>query len=657
MGMIHQDVRDTHLKYYSGEERILAPFLPHFSVNWGRRRRAYNTELSVYFLKPDPHTKEAFGLQSEVLLVYAPYAKMEARTLQASESFIFDEPGAGRVDQLVYFVASQADDVRQWIEDYLSRNKESRLTVAFNANALRSAAGDEWHVWNMLSEQLFNRDLFDYRLPLERDTYFFGRDDIVRSYGHAIRLSENKGLFGLRKTGKTSLLYKLERFVESERSALFLYYDCKSPSIRKLRWHQLLRRICEEIAHRSRQTLNNEDTEITIADTFTQVVKRATKKWKRIILAFDEIEFISPVALEDRHWHQDFVPFWQAFWACQSRCRQLSTIIAGVNPKVVELDVINGIQNPLFGIVSYQYLKGFTLQELQLMLDTLGSRMGLNFDRDALAYLHKRYGGHPLLTRLACSLVNSAFRAEGIRPPIKIEAKLLLGMESECDMDLIFYCRHVVSELEQFYPDEYHLLECLASGQLQEFMEYTVFPEFTKHLKEYGLLGYDNNGLPYIAIPVVARYVGLELARRERRKTIYKIVSVPERGAWLRRRVETIIRDLRLLERQIRSVQGVELYGINSFPEGERFFGTKPCQGEEDFVSFINTCNRCFVEAIDAYGNAQGNKNFYWSEVKSGYPGLWHALQRTRLYRHYQMHLLIRHFQYLLVSIVPWSIL
>jgi hypothetical protein len=172
-------------------------------------------------------------------------------------------------------------------------------------------------------------------------------------------------------------------------------------------------------------------------------------------------------------------------------------------------------------------------------------------------------------------------------------------------------------------------------------MEYTVFPEFTQHLKEYGLLGYDNNGLPYIAVPVVARYVGLELARRERRKTIYRIVPITEREAWLRRRVETIIRDLRLLERQIRSVQGIELYGINSFPEGERFFDTKPCQCEEDFVSFINTCNRCFVEAIDAYGNAQGNKNFYWNEVRSEYPGLWHALQRTRLYRHYQMHLLL----------------
>ena len=96
-----------------------------------------------------------------------------------------------------------------------------------------------------------------------------------------------------------------------------------------------------------------------------------------MVVVFDEIEYISPVAKEDKHWHQDFIDFWQAFWAIQSRCRMLSAIIAGVNPSVVEKDTIEGIQNPLFGIVPYQYLTGLSLEDTGRMLRTLGKRMGL----------------------------------------------------------------------------------------------------------------------------------------------------------------------------------------------------------------------------------------------------------------------------------------
>ncbi len=64
---------------------------------------------------------------------------------------------------------------------------------------------------NKLSEQFYRRDLFDFRLLLEKDTYFFGRNDIIVDFLDAIKRIENRGLFGLRKTGKTSILYKLDR--------------------------------------------------------------------------------------------------------------------------------------------------------------------------------------------------------------------------------------------------------------------------------------------------------------------------------------------------------------------------------------------------------------------------------------------------------------
>ena len=641
MGFIQQEARDLHLLLYPLEERLLLPFLHHFGVTWARRRKAYNTEVSAYFLKPDRSTREAFGLQHEVLLIYSGHRSMEARTVQAAESLLFDEPGAGRVDQVVYFIISDDREARAWVDDYQQNHRESRMIVVFSGDDLRNAADDKWIVWNALEQQLFSRDLFDNRLPLEHDTYFFGRDEIVRSYRDSIRMSENRGIFGLRKTGKTSVLFKLERLVNEDSKSLLLYYDCKNPAIRMLRWHELFGRICNDLSTAASIPVDGSFSERVVSETFISIVRRVARA-KRIILVFDEIEFISPVAIADVHWHVDFIPFWQTFWTCQSRCRQLSTIIAGVNPTVIELASIGGIQNPLFGIVSYQYLKGFSRDELALMLKSLGSRMGLRFERSAVTYLHERYGGHPLLTRMACSTLNKQLRVVGTSRPAEISREVLEQTEAERDMELMFYCRHVVSELEQFYPDEYRMLEWLASGQLETFMEFAPFQEFTKHLRDYGLLTQSQGELPRISIPVIERYIGLELARREGRRTILRVVPRSEREQWIRRRVESLMADLKRLERHVRTAGGPSLYGPNSLPDGQRVVGTRPSETEDDFVQFINTWFRAFVEGIEVFGKLSGFPDYYRTTIQTTYPQLWHALQRIRVYRHAEMHLMLR---------------
>jgi hypothetical protein len=349
MGSIRLEVRDQHLAYYPEEEDMLKAFLPCFFVTWGRLRRAYNTELSVYFLNPEPFMKETFGFDQEVMLVYSKYDRLEARSVQAAEQFMADDPARGRVEKLTYFFVSESADTEEWFHSYITMSPESKLIIPIAAEDLRANADNAWFVRNKTAKLLYGRDLFDHRLPLEKDTYFFGRSELVVNLFDAIKRSENRGIFGLRKTGKTSLLYKLERMLKADKIAEVLYYDCKLPSIRKLRWYQLLGRICAELATRLGLFCASTLNEISAADKFIELVSQLTKP---VLLIFDEIEFISPVGIDDEHWHKDFVDFWQTFWACQSRYRKISAMIAGVNPSVVEMDSVGGVQNPLFGIVS-----------------------------------------------------------------------------------------------------------------------------------------------------------------------------------------------------------------------------------------------------------------------------------------------------------------
>jgi len=248
MGAIKPEVITEHLSFYRQEEKLLKPFLHGFSVTWARRRQAHNTELSMYFLKPDEPVRQLFGFEHEIALFVSSYATLEARTMQAVDKLIVEDPAHGRVDQSIFFLLTESPQGREWVSEYVAKNSQARLPVVFSASELRGAATDEWFARNIIRAQLFSRDLFDYQLPLNSDLFFFGRDQAVADQLDAIRRSQNRGLFGLRKTGKTSLLYKVRRLVEREDIGAFIYYDCKLPSLRMLRWDQLLNRVIKDIA-------------------------------------------------------------------------------------------------------------------------------------------------------------------------------------------------------------------------------------------------------------------------------------------------------------------------------------------------------------------------------------------------------------------------
>ena len=641
MGRIHDDVYSYHVASHTDEEPILRPFLQGFDVTWGRERKAYNTTVSAYYLNPERHMRETFGFSNEILLVVSKYESLEPRAIRAAEQFLNDESARGRLERLTYFLVSFMSNPEEWVRSYMAANRESRLVVAFSAKELPLARSDHWYIRNRIMEQLFSRDLFDFRLPLAEDTYFFGREDFLIDYRDAARRGENRGLFGLRKTGKTSFLFKLERSIRDQDGAYVVYYDCKSPSVRQLTWHELLATISTDVAKQCNLAFRPPVDTKLLATEFTDLLSKVPPG-RRVALIFDEIEYISPQAQEDRHWGKDYIPFWQTIWAAQSRHRNLFVVLAGVNPSLVEIDRIQGVQNPLFGIVSYKYLTGLGEEETRRMLRVLGRRMGLRFAEGAIQYVYRRYGGHPLLTRLACSYVHQRSYLSKTERPIDVDEGDLRRSENLRDAELQFYCRHVVSELQEFYPDEYDLLEYLAAGRIKDFLDFALYPEYSSHLRAYGLVGDDGRGVPEMTIPVVGRYVALEEARRMGRKTILAVVPSRERAGWLQLRVEMLLTDIRELERLTEGTGLPLLYGPNSIAESHRLTALTAVEREEDFGQFINVCNQCFVEGIEAYGTHLCKPRYFWKEIAVSYPGLFEALHRIKVYRHGVFHVRLK---------------
>ena len=636
MAKILTEVQKGYLAQNPEEEAIIGAFLADFDLTWARRRKAFGSTLAVYFLKPARHMEQAFGFEVEILAVYSSYDTIEPRTIQALTQFLSDPPARGRVDTMIAFLISEAESPVSWAQQYMTAHPDSMLIAAFEASSLRESHSDSWVVRSRLAEQLYQRDLFDHRLPLRSDFFFFGREDLIYDFYTAFKRSENRGLFGLRKTGKTSVFFKLERRVKAAGNDVFIYLDCKFPAIRQLRWEQLLLRLARELA---RETGRREpSTSIHSSDAFLECIEGVAGE-RQIALVFDEIEYIGPSNPIDDHWRTDFIPFWQTIWAAQSRFGNLAVFLGGVNPGIVEQDLVGESPNPLFGIVSPRHLKGLGIDEIRRMLRTLGRPMGLRFAPEAVDYIFARYGGHPLLTRIACSIIHGALRDAGGELPTTVRSSWLQITEGQRESELSFYCGHIVSELRQFYEHEYELLTELAIGGLAGIFELTSDPTFTAHLNNYGLLSKDDAGRPAISIPVLEHHLGRQSAKDSGRQTILELVEEPGRQRWITRRTETINQGLEQLQRDIDRVGSPRLFGPQSYPESHRFFDLTPVEVEADFANFINVCNRCFVESIENYGGSVGKTKYFWREIGQSYPALSEALRRIKVYRHDRVHI------------------
>lgn len=636
MGRIVTDVSTGHLIKYPEEELLLRPFVQNFDVTWARRRRAFGSELSVYFLKPESHMGQAFGFESEILLVYSHYDELQPRTLQAIEQFLSDEPARGRVDTMITFLISEDAEPVSWVKQYMTSNPDSRLVAAFSAKALREQRGDSWIVRSLLSEQLYQRDLFNHRLPINSDYFFFGREELIFDLHNAFKRSENRGLFGLRKTGKTSVFFKLQRLVRANDRGVFIYVDCKFPPNRTSRWDQLLGRLAAQLY--SQIGGDEELAEGHASDTFLAALARVDNQTK-IAIVFDEIEYIGPSSPLDHHWKQDFVPFWQTIWHAQSLFGNLAVFIGGVNPTIVEQDLVGNTQNPLFGIVPHQYLSGLSADEVRRMLRTLGRPMGLRFNESAIRYIFAQYGGHPLLTRIACSIIHRTLRDSEEELPKTVGEAWLQTTEDYRQAELSFYCGHIVSELRLFYADEYEIMTEIAKGNLADIFEFAVDPTSTAHLNNYGLLHRDSSGRPSMSMPVLERFLQLQEARDHGLQTISVVQPRPERDIWLQNRKRQINDNLDELQKTAARLARPSIFGPHSYPESHRFFEVGIVDNETDFSTFINTCNRCFVESIEKYGQSIGKKGYFWDEMKKSYPALSMALRRIKVYRHNRVHI------------------
>lgn len=516
MARIHDSVLERVVNPKPLLKKYLHSFLYDFDVTYGISTRIKGSEIEAFLMKPSQDISQMFGFEKELLLLHSPYKSIQARTISIAEDILSVPPFDTRADKVLFGVISGAQDLEPVIKSLMTDNNDARVVIPFSANELLSF-NDRFSVQNRFRRFLFDRDLFDMSQPISHDTFFFGRTSFVVSLVDSLRQGENVGLFGLRKMGKTSILFRLKNIIEKQGVGRVLYIDLQDSKFYQLRWWKLLEKIAVSL-HSGGQS---DWTADNASERFLKVVDnlKKTHRNKKFIIAFDEIEHIAPG--EGRrmlpHWDEDFLHFWKTLRAIQNQNRHISFIVCGVNATVIETPIFSGHDNPLFNMAKKHYVPSFDESEIKLMVQTLGKYMGLRFDEKIFSYLKKTYGGHPMVVRQACSYVAKNIASDAYRP-FSLGLEDFESTERERGLSLFTFVEQALSTLKSWYKTEYEMLSLLATGDAAGFSDFEeAEPNYAAHLRAYELVR--SSAPPEVSMAVVADYLCGEQRRITRGKS------------------------------------------------------------------------------------------------------------------------------------------
>ncbi|UQY36056.1 hypothetical protein K8U54_06110 [Pseudomonas fulva] len=439
---------------------------------------------------------ERFGLQKEVILLYSPHSKTDARTLTNLENISKSPDFRHRVDKVVALIIHEGDS--EATADLLKQTNDW-IIVAIQAEELKNPQRGDFFIRSRLAERIGTFDLFGMSSPIKNDKYFYGRDPLVQEVVQRISRRENSGIFGLRKTGKTSVLYALQRRLAGK-DYLVEYIDCHGPGIYGMRWWQLLQelsyRLCQSMLSIYGKKIIDEGgyTKNFAANDFNRLIKRlfGFKLFSQITFLFDEVEFITPGLSNSlgQHWDEDFVPFWQTIRSVSQETEgALVFIVAGVNPSSVEHSHFDHIQNPIFQLAVPYYLEALGRPDVRDMVRSIGKYSGLTFNESCYDHLQQIYGGHPYLIRLACSEVERSLGDVPVDKKIEVTEDNFKTQHETIRNRISQPIKDILLSLVWWHTDEYDLLHLLAEGNKEFFLDFLKeTPEKAIPFVRYGLV-------------------------------------------------------------------------------------------------------------------------------------------------------------------------
>lgn len=488
------------LEHFNDDERkIIAKFAVEWYITNGGAEVKLGTTSSYKYmlLKPTDVYREMFNLDLELVLVFSDYKVFETRTLEAVD-YVFLKYNQIRLEKLCFILVSNDNSIVQRVEDLLRDNQESQIVIPFSYDEILNKF-DSYLLRNRFKKHFFSRDLFAFEAPLKKEFYFFGRTSLIQKIVNRHHSNENSAIFGLRKSGKTSLIFGIKRQLNDSNYKVVII-DCQSPAMHLRRWNIALHYILTELKNQ-----NNLNFKINFENQFTEPnapilferglldAKIEDQKTKFVII-FDEIENITFGTSPSKHWTEenDFILFWQTLRSLfQKHDKLFSYMIVGTNPTSLETPTIHRRDNPIFNQIYPEFIPPFDVPHTREMVRKLGRIMGLQFDETIYSKLTEDFGGHPFLIRHLCSVIHKISPSDR---PVRVNSSLYSEAKNRFKVEYSHFIEMILSVLKQFYPYEFDMLKYIALDEIETFNKLAdMSSEFTNHLLGYNIVDYCNN--------------------------------------------------------------------------------------------------------------------------------------------------------------------
>ena len=419
------------------------------------------------------HQQTIFGLNREIQVLYTEYERVEPRALSVIQGRARKDM---RVEPDVAILVSR--DVRA--RDTARRRAGEMAIIPVNLDEI--SAGDSPLLHTLIARSVATVDHFDVTTPVREPSGFYGREAEIETIANDLKRAVSVGVFGLRKAGKTSLLNALATLrSDDERNATVRVDVSEIVSAEQFRstvlenlWVEISRLPGNEKIRPRLRSLTRQGTRRSdLPDSATSWIQDLRALLEHVelpaVLIVDEIDQAFPPRsnLDPAEARSLFGALVQLRAVIQEQER-LALLCAGVDPALFESPLLDGKDNLLYKLVRLVWLAPMSRDEVADMVRSLGKRMGVRVrGHQEIDALFARYGGHPLLTRKACSIAVRARTPETL--PFHITTDVLEKAITSRDYGGPYdQAADVLASFTEWFPDEAALLRLHFSQDPEE---------------------------------------------------------------------------------------------------------------------------------------------------------------------------------------------
>ena len=524
-GLDQSKMCEDHLKDGSGEYDILnilkrILYISHVGHHvMGDKKDSFPFCLigATSFLKQYIHG------QYEFLLVFSHFdnCSWQQNTLRAAR-FIRKRKEIAERRPLVnfYVLVSNARNLKQEI-DKMKGGTEAAI-IPFTFEELLSCQ-NSIRLKNLFVERfgeyLFENNMLGEVNPIEEEQLLFGeRGKIADAIVQRSKEGKHSGIFGLRRSGKSSVLRaamrrfdyeEIKYIVVEARSALegigswktALFDIAKLIRIKTLDLFQQEGETRSDFQKRLMLHSTEEDYDKRPSQCFVEDVKQYTRNDSVFVIAIDEIELITYNTATSPIWKS--LDAYKGFWGAL-RDTGCSLIVCGVNSTINEKSSIefNGesCDNPMYERInncagfSKTYLPAFTDEQTRIMINTLGGYSNISFN-NIYVDINRAFGGQPYIIRQFCAYIFEHIK--DLRKPNEVYevskptfAAMITEFNHSNKGEQVF---QTILQHIAIYRNEYEMfIKCALSPDKYKTIEREDISAID-HLVKYGLVDYDSS--------------------------------------------------------------------------------------------------------------------------------------------------------------------